>query len=210
MRKVLVSSSLVVGSWYTPRELGKRSVIFWLAGSIGQMFSGFLQAAAYRNLHNVHGLPGWRWLFIIDAIITIPIAILSYFFLPDLPLQGAAPWWLSKAVSRLRDKIQAHSVRNSSWPRTECLTTARKDERLGQKPKSSVFSAPGISIFSVGVKLALSQGAHPSAFTYVIWNNGILQNPMPFWLKSFNAKPAPVPGVSYSVSDINQREPTAR
>lgn len=36
----------MLGSWYTPREIGKRAMVFWLAGSIGQMFSGFLQAAA--------------------------------------------------------------------------------------------------------------------------------------------------------------------
>jgi hypothetical protein len=40
-------------------------MIFWLAGSIGQMFSGFLQAAAYTNLSGVGGYAGWRWLFII-------------------------------------------------------------------------------------------------------------------------------------------------
>ena len=69
------------------------------------MFSGFLQAAAYTDLHNVQGLAGWRWLFIIDAIITIPIAIAGFFFLPDMPLQGNAPWWLSKEVRQLARKI---------------------------------------------------------------------------------------------------------
>ena len=29
---------------------------------------------------------------------------------------------------------------------------------------------------------------------------------MSYWLKSFNSDPAPVPGVTYSVSEINQRE----
>lgn len=50
----------LLGGWYTSREIGKRSMIFWLAGSLGQMFSGFLQAAAYTNLHNVNGIAGWR------------------------------------------------------------------------------------------------------------------------------------------------------
>jgi hypothetical protein len=39
----------MLGSWYTPREIGKRAMVFWLAGSIGQMFSGLLQAAAVSN-----------------------------------------------------------------------------------------------------------------------------------------------------------------
>jgi ACS family pantothenate transporter-like MFS transporter len=42
-----------------------------------------------------------------------------------------------------------------------------------------------------------------SAILYVIWNNAWPQQPMGFYLKSFNAKPAPVPGRSYSISQIN-------
>jgi MFS family permease len=63
-------------------------MIFWLAGSIGQLFSGFLQAAAYTNLSGVDGRAGWRWLFIIDGIITIPIALFGYLFFPNLPQSG--------------------------------------------------------------------------------------------------------------------------
>lgn len=36
-------------------------MIFWLAGSMGQLFSGFLQAAAYTGLNGVHGRAGWRY-----------------------------------------------------------------------------------------------------------------------------------------------------
>ncbi len=46
----------ILGSWYTPRELAKRSTIFWTAGTIGQMFAGILQSAAYTNLNGVQGL----------------------------------------------------------------------------------------------------------------------------------------------------------
>jgi hypothetical protein len=35
-------------------------MIFWLAGTVGQLFSGFLQAAAYTNLHGVHGYAGCK------------------------------------------------------------------------------------------------------------------------------------------------------
>lgn len=48
----------LIGSWYTPREIGKRAMIFWLAGSVGTLFSGFLQSAAYSNLNGVHGYAG--------------------------------------------------------------------------------------------------------------------------------------------------------
>lgn len=51
----------LLGSWYTPREIGKRAMIFWLAGSVGTLFSGFLQAAAYTNLNGTHGYAGCMW-----------------------------------------------------------------------------------------------------------------------------------------------------
>lgn len=126
-----------MGSWYTPRELGKRSVIFWLSGTIGAMFSGFLQAAAYNNLNGVHGLQGWRWLFIIDAIITLPIAILGFFFLPDLPLQGKAPWWLKPKVSRNSSRIFAVPLRLTCDQEFE-LACARVNNRgsAGREPWS--------------------------------------------------------------------------
>ncbi|KAF5569534.1 transporter [Fusarium phyllophilum] len=50
----------MLGSWYTPREIGKRAMLFWLAGSVGSMFSGFLQGAAYTNLNGVHGRAGCK------------------------------------------------------------------------------------------------------------------------------------------------------
>lgn len=86
----------LLGSWYTPQEIGKRSMTFWLAGSIGQLFSGFLQAAAYTNLDGVEGRAGWRWLFIIDGIITIPLALAGFIFFPNLPQSGKKTWWTSE------------------------------------------------------------------------------------------------------------------
>lgn len=47
----------MLGSWYTPSEIGKRAMVFWLAGSIGQMFSGFLQAAAVSSSKFQFSLP---------------------------------------------------------------------------------------------------------------------------------------------------------
>lgn len=71
-------------------------MIFWLAGSVGTMFSGFLQAAAYTNLDGVHGYAGWRWLFIIDGIITLPLALAGFIFFPNNPRDTKKTWWISE------------------------------------------------------------------------------------------------------------------
>jgi ACS family pantothenate transporter-like MFS transporter len=49
------------------------------------MFSGYLQAAAYKNLNGILGHTGWQWLFIICGIISLPVGILGFFFNPDFP-----------------------------------------------------------------------------------------------------------------------------
>ncbi|RYP74061.1 hypothetical protein DL771_003250 [Monosporascus sp. 5C6A] len=56
---------LILGSWFKNEELFKRAGVWFMGNSLGSMFSGYLQAAAYRNLNGVNGRAGWRWLFII-------------------------------------------------------------------------------------------------------------------------------------------------
>ncbi|ETS85871.1 hypothetical protein PFICI_03896 [Pestalotiopsis fici W106-1] len=80
-----VGTHYVLGSWYNSQELGKRTAIFAASGVAGNMFSGILQAAIYTNLNGVRGLAGWRWLFIIDFLITLPVAALGYFVFPGHP-----------------------------------------------------------------------------------------------------------------------------
>lgn len=98
----------IVGSFYKPQELAKRAVIFHTAGTLGSIFSGALQGSIYRNLNGRDGYAGWRWLFCIIGLISIPIALLSWLFLPQLPGQkgiGTGPtWWLSQADLNLIKK----------------------------------------------------------------------------------------------------------
>lgn len=58
------------------------------------MFGGYLQAAAYTNLNGVGGMAGWRWLFIIDGVISLPLGIIGFFIFPGMP-QSGKPWWLT-------------------------------------------------------------------------------------------------------------------
>ncbi|BCS29596.1 uncharacterized protein APUU_71166A [Aspergillus puulaauensis] len=75
----------ILGSWYTERELGKRSGIFTASGLAGTMFGGFIQTGIHSSMDGMQGLSGWRWLFIIDGLITIPIAIYGFLVFPDTP-----------------------------------------------------------------------------------------------------------------------------
>lgn len=55
----------IIGSWYKPREIAKRTAIFTASGQIGTMFAGAMMAAIHRGMHGMAGLRGWQWVFLI-------------------------------------------------------------------------------------------------------------------------------------------------
>ncbi|OAX77303.1 hypothetical protein ACJ72_08401, partial [Emergomyces africanus] len=87
-----VGTHYILGSWYTERELGKRSGIFTASGLAGTMFGGFIQTGIHRSLNGARGMSGWRWLFIVDGLITVPIALYGIFLFPDTPATTKAPY----------------------------------------------------------------------------------------------------------------------
>ncbi|KAK9452529.1 major facilitator superfamily domain-containing protein [Dipodascopsis uninucleata] len=82
----------VVGSWYKPEELAKRQALFDVATSLATMISGYIQAGVYTSLNGVHGLAGWRWLFIIDGVISLPVGVMGFLMLPDYPTTTKVKW----------------------------------------------------------------------------------------------------------------------
>jgi ACS family pantothenate transporter-like MFS transporter len=49
------------------------------------MISGYLQSAVLSGLNGTNGIAAWRWVFIIDGIITVIVAIYGIIFFPDTP-----------------------------------------------------------------------------------------------------------------------------
>lgn len=49
------------------------------------MTTGFLASGIVSNLEGRNGLAGWRWLYIICAILSFPIGIFGFFFFPSTP-----------------------------------------------------------------------------------------------------------------------------
>ncbi|GAA5903175.1 hypothetical protein JCM8208_002228 [Rhodotorula glutinis] len=80
-----VGAHYIMGSWYLPGEVCKRAAIFSSAAQIATLFSGVMQARIYTSMNGLHGLEGFRWLFLICGAITIPIGIYGYLFFPDTP-----------------------------------------------------------------------------------------------------------------------------
>lgn len=88
--------------WYTPPELAKRMGFYHSCQALGYMMSGAMQAAIIRTLDYAHGLAGWRWLFVINAIITVVWGFMGFWMLPDLPNKpNPRAFWFRKRHAEL-------------------------------------------------------------------------------------------------------------
>lgn len=75
------------------------------------MFSGYLMAAVY-HLDGVGGWHGWQWLFIVNTVISLPIAIAGFFFLPDYP-ENTRAFYLNDAdreIAKRRMKLEGRAA----------------------------------------------------------------------------------------------------
>jgi sugar phosphate permease len=56
----------ILGSWYKPLEIAKRTAIFTAIGQIGSMFAGVMMTAMNEGLNDQTALAGWQWVFLIS------------------------------------------------------------------------------------------------------------------------------------------------
>ncbi|KAF2170567.1 hypothetical protein M409DRAFT_64257 [Zasmidium cellare ATCC 36951] len=108
---VFAATHFILGSWYSGPELFKRAGTWFICNPLGSMVSGYLQAAAYKNLSGVGGMPGWRWLFIIDGIFTIPVALIGFIIFPGVP-DSPRPFFLSEGdIALARERLARYKIR---------------------------------------------------------------------------------------------------
>ncbi|KAF9895109.1 hypothetical protein FE257_000011 [Aspergillus nanangensis] len=56
--------------WYMPKSLSTRLAFFYCISALSGAFSGLL-AAAIAKMDGVGGYEGWRWIFILEGIVTV-------------------------------------------------------------------------------------------------------------------------------------------
>ncbi|KAL7765846.1 hypothetical protein ACKLNR_003762 [Fusarium oxysporum f. sp. zingiberi] len=119
----------MLGSWYGPNELTKRLAILLEVESIASMFSGYLQAGLYSSMNGRHGLAGWRWLFIMDGVISVPVAIWGLFGLPDHPHNTRAFYWTKEHIKYGQERIAKFGVKEQiklNWAEIKRIYTGWK------------------------------------------------------------------------------------
>ncbi|KAF7557695.1 hypothetical protein G7Z17_g397 [Cylindrodendrum hubeiense] len=111
--------------WYTPSELAKRMGFYHSARAVGGMLSGALQVAILDTLDGANGLAGWRWLFIINSVMTVVLGFFGFVMLPDTPNRPNpwSKWWFSAKHARIAadrlDRFGRAEARKITWAATK-------------------------------------------------------------------------------------------
>ncbi|KAL8787402.1 MAG: hypothetical protein Q9195_007777 [Heterodermia aff. obscurata] len=88
---IFPGSYYLISFWYKREEAQKRFTFYWCSVLTASAFGGLL-ASAIAKMDGVGGYSNWRWIFILEGILTILIGIAAFFFIADFPEQAA---WLT-------------------------------------------------------------------------------------------------------------------
>ncbi|KAI9035866.1 putative MFS transporter [Aspergillus affinis] len=107
----------MISQFYNRKEATTRMAILYTGNMLASAFSGLIAAGVFAGLDGSHGLAGWRWLFLIQGVITLVVALSAFFLLPDSPLQTR---WLSPEERQLaHDRIARDTTQKqegtSTW-----------------------------------------------------------------------------------------------
>ncbi|RSL60116.1 hypothetical protein CEP53_005558 [Fusarium sp. AF-6] len=114
--------------FYTRKEIATRISILFTANICGTAFAGLIAIGVFQ-MSGVARLSGWRWLFILQGIITFVLSVASAWILPDEPINTR---WLSEQERELaHSRVAADTVQirtnTTTWAG---LTDTCRDPRL--------------------------------------------------------------------------------
>ncbi|CAL5867039.1 uncharacterized protein PFLUO_LOCUS1251 [Penicillium psychrofluorescens] len=105
-----------LSAWYTRKELGFRTAALYSGSLISGAFSGLIAAGITGGMDGVKGLRAWRWLFIIEGAMTIAIAFISIWVLPNFPRTTS---WLSEEEKELAAWRLEEDIGEDDWVDSE-------------------------------------------------------------------------------------------
>jgi MFS family permease len=101
--------AITLTTFYTPREQGVRFSYLYLSVGLSGAFGG-LFAYGLLQLDGRAGLAGWRWLFTVEGILSVGIAVLLWAFMP--PREARSIYGTQRNLRQERDLENAQRPKN--------------------------------------------------------------------------------------------------
>ncbi|KAF2970567.1 hypothetical protein GQX73_g2984 [Xylaria multiplex] len=119
----------LIGMWYKRHEAQKRYSLFFSSTSLAGAFGGLL-ASAIGKLDGVRGYSGWRWIFILEGLLTAVIAIIFFFTFPAFPEESK--WLTEEEQAYIKARLKAEQGNNGAERKITFrdALTVMKDHRI--------------------------------------------------------------------------------
>ncbi|SCU83200.1 LAMI_0C02366g1_1 [Lachancea mirantina] len=103
------------GCFYKHDEMVRRSAFYYLGQYAGILSAGGIQAAVYATMNGVNGLAGWRWNFIIDAIVSVAVGIIGFYSLPGDPYNCYSIFLSDDEIRLARRRLKENNTAKSDF-----------------------------------------------------------------------------------------------
>ena len=100
----------LIGMWYKRSEAQKRYSFFFSSTTLAGAFGGLL-AAAIGKMDGMRGYRGWRWVFILEGVLTCVVACTFFFLLPDFPEESK--WLTAEERAYVAARLRADQGRSA-------------------------------------------------------------------------------------------------
>jgi len=90
--------------------------IFFSAATLAGAFGGIF-AFGIAKMNGVAGLSGWRWIFIIEGLLTVAVSLVAYFFVYNYPATASflTPREKEFVIARLKEDSDASRNEKFTW-----------------------------------------------------------------------------------------------
>ncbi|KAB5540306.1 major facilitator superfamily domain-containing protein [Coniochaeta sp. 2T2.1] len=115
--------------FYTSRELPIRLSYFWTSLSVTGILTSLL-AFGLLHLRGVNGWGGWRWLFLLEGIITLLVGVASFFLMPASAVQTKTwfrpkGWFTDREVSIVVNRVLRDDPSKGDMNNRQAITPKR-------------------------------------------------------------------------------------
>ncbi|KAI9671550.1 MAG: hypothetical protein M1817_003602 [Caeruleum heppii] len=101
----------LIGMWYKRSEAQRRYSFFFSSTTLAGAFGGLL-ASAIGKMDGLQGYRGWRWIFILEGVLTCVVALAFFYLLPDFPED--AKWLTEEERSFVTARLRQDQGRSAA------------------------------------------------------------------------------------------------